>query len=115
MIVTCQREGLLSACQVASVAVAARDVKPVLRNLKAVVADERCTLMATDLELGIRLDVGSVKVDEPGEALLPAGRLISILRESPDEELSIEASPDACVIRGQATEYQMPGEDPAAF
>jgi DNA polymerase-3 subunit beta len=115
MKVICQREGLLSACQLASVAVATRDVKPVLRNLKAVVGDDRCTLMATDLELGIRLEVPGVKVDEPGEALLPAGRLISILRESPDEEMSIEASPDACVVRGKATEYQMPGEDPSAF
>jgi DNA polymerase-3 subunit beta len=115
MKVTCQREGLLSACQLAGVAVSSRDVKPVLRNLKAVVSDEHCTLMATDLELGIRLEVRGLKVDEPGEALLPASRLISILRESPDEEVSIEAGPDACTVRGKATEYSMPGEDPAAF
>lgn len=68
MRVVCHREGLLSACQVASVAVAARDVKPVLKNLKAIVADDRCTLMATDLELGIRLEVRGIKVEEPGEA-----------------------------------------------
>jgi DNA polymerase III subunit beta len=115
MKVICQREALLSACQLASVAVASRDVKPVLRNLKAVVDDEKCTLMATDLELGIRLEVRGIKVDEPGEALLPAARLISILRESPDEELSIEAGLEACRVRGVATEYEMPGEDPAAF
>lgn len=115
MKVICQREDLLSACQLASVAVTSRDVKPVLRNLKAVVADDRCTLMATDLELGIRLEVRGVKVEEPGDALLPAARLISILRESPDETMSIEAGPDACVVRGKATEYSMPGEDPAAF
>jgi DNA polymerase III subunit beta len=111
----CHREGLLSACQLASVAVASRDVKPILRNLKAVVDNERCTLMATDLELGIRLEVRGIKVDEPGEALLPAARLISILRECPDEEMVIEASPEACFVRGKATEYEMPGEDPAAF
>ena len=97
----CHREGLLSACQLASVAVAARDVKPILRNIKAIVEDDRCTLMATDLELGIRLDVRGLKVEEPGEAILPAARLVSILRESTDEELTIEADPDACVVRGQ--------------
>lgn len=109
------REGLLSACQLASTAVAAKDVKPVLRNLKAVVAEDRCTLMATDLELGIRLEVRGIKVDEPGDALLPANRLISILRESTDEELTIEAGMDATFIRGGTTEFEMPGEDPAAF
>jgi DNA polymerase-3 subunit beta len=111
----CHREGLLAACQVASVAVASRDVKPILRNFKAIVEGDRCTLMATDLELGIRLEVRSVKVEEPGEAILPAARLVSILRESTDEELTVEAGPDACVVRGQFNEFEMPGEDPAAF
>lgn len=115
MKVVCHREGLLSACQVAGVAVAARDLKPVLRNLKAVVEENRCTLMATDLELGIRLEVRGVRVEEPGEALLPSSRLIAILRESTDEEMTIEAGPENCVIRGESNEFEMPGEDPGAF
>ena len=72
-------------------AVASRDVKPILKNLKAIVEQDRCTLMATDLELGIRLDVRSVKVEEPGDAIIPCARMIAILRESQDEELTIEA------------------------
>lgn len=115
MKIVCHREGLLSACQVASAAVATRDVKPVLRNIKAVVDDDRCTLMATDLELGIRLEVRGIKVEDPGEALLPTGRLINILRESTDEEMTIEAGPDKCVVRGNTNEFEMPGEDPSAF
>jgi DNA polymerase-3 subunit beta len=111
----CHREGLLSACQLAGVAVATRDVKPILKNLKAIVEEDRCTLMATDLELGIRLEVRGIKVEEPGEAILPAARLIAILRESADEELYLEASPDSCVVRGQYNEFEMPSEDPADF
>ena len=65
---------MLAACQLASAAVAARDVKPVYKNFKAVADDGRCTLMATDLELGIRLEVRGLEVDEPGEAILPAGQ-----------------------------------------
>jgi DNA polymerase-3 subunit beta len=115
MKVVCHREGLLSACQLAGVAVATRDIKPVLKNLKAVVDGDRCTLMATDLELGIRLEVRGIRVDEPGEALLPTGRFVSILRESPDEEMTIEAGPDVCRVLGATNEFEMPGEDPAAF
>jgi DNA polymerase-3 subunit beta len=111
----CHREGLLSASQLASVAVASRDVKPILKNIKAVVQPERCTLMATDMELGIRLEVRSVQVNEPGEAILPANRLLAILRESTDEELTVEANHEGSVIRGQSTEFEMPGEDPAHF
>ena len=33
--------------------------------------------MATDLELGIRLEVRSVKVEEPGDAIIPAARMLS--------------------------------------
>src|SRR5262245_34768918 len=111
----CHREGLLAACQLASVAVASRDIKPILRNIKAVVEAERCTLMATDLELGIRLEVRSVRVEEPGEAILPTAKILSILRESTDEELTLEGGPDACVVRGQFNEFEMPGEDPSVF
>src|SRR5262245_44623422 len=112
----CPREGLLQACQVAGVAVAARDVKPILANIKAVAGDNGCTLLATDLEeLGIRLDVRSVKVEEAGEALLPAQRLIAILRESTDEELTITADADKVTILGQYTEFEMPSNDPAEF
>jgi DNA polymerase-3 subunit beta len=112
---TCHREGLLAACQLVSVAVPSRDVKPVLRNIKAVVDGDRCTLVATDTEVGVRMEVRGVKAEEPGEALLPAARVVSILRESTDEELTIEAGPDACTLRGALNEFEMPGEDPGIF
>jgi DNA polymerase-3 subunit beta len=112
----CHREGLLSAVQLASAALPTRDVaKPILKNLKAVADDGRCTLMATDLELGIRLDVRGLTIQEPGEAILPASRLLQILREAPDEELTIEADASACVVRGRQAEFEMPSEDPAHF
>src|SRR5262249_3682722 len=110
----CHRDGLLTACQLASVAGASRDVKPILRNFKAIVEDKtnRCTLMATDLELGLRLEVASVEVEEPGEAILPAARLTAILREATDEKLVLEANATSCTIRGQYNEFEMPGEEP---
>jgi DNA polymerase III subunit beta len=109
------REGLLAAFQLASAAIAARDVKPILRNLKVITTQDRCTLMATDLELGIRLEVRGVKVEEPGEAILPGARTLSILRESTDDELSMEADADKVLIRGAYNEFEMASEDPANF
>jgi DNA polymerase-3 subunit beta len=115
MKMVCKRESLLSACQLASTAVPSKDVKPVLRNLKAIVDEKFCTLMATDLELGIRLEVRGIEANEPGDALFPANRMISILRESPAEELTIDAGMDATIITAGSTEFEMAGEDPAAF
>ncbi|HZU34277.1 MAG TPA: DNA polymerase III subunit beta [Gemmataceae bacterium] len=109
------REGLLSAFQLASAAIAARDVKPILRNLKVITEEDRSILMATDLELGIRLDVRGIKVEEPGEAILPGARTLSILRESTDEEVHIEADADRVLMRGAYNEFEMPSEDPGNF
>ena len=115
MKIVCHREGLLNGCQLASAAVPARDVKPILKNLKAVVQDDRCTLMATDLELGIRLEVRGIKVEVAGEALFPTSRMVSILRESNEEELTIEADAEKCTVTGKSMEFEMASEDPAAF
>src|SRR5260370_4472023 len=112
---TFQREGLLAAFQLASAAVSSREIKPILRNLKIVVAEERCTLMATDLEVGIRLEVRGVKSETPGEAIVPTTRMIAILREATDEEVHLEASSERCELRGQTNEFEMPSEDPANF
>src|SRR5262249_58987991 len=111
----CHREGLLSACQLASAAIPARDVKPILKNLKAIAGDGRCTLMATDMEVGIRLDVQGLTILEPGEAILPAAKLLAILRETRDGELSIETDPSACVGKGPSLALEIPSEGPSQF
>ena len=111
----CRREGLLAACQLAGAALPSRDVKPILKNFKAVAGDGRCTLMATDLEVGIRLDVHGLVIEEAGEAILPATKLVEILREARDEELQIDADSQACIVRGRTLEFEMPSEDPDQF
>jgi DNA polymerase-3 subunit beta len=115
MKVTCPREGLLKACQLVAVAVPTRSTRPILQNLKAIAEDDRLTLMASDLEIGIRHELRSPTIDEAGEAVLPAGQLLDILRESRDEEMAIEADETRCLIRGASNEFEMPGESPGDF
>lgn len=111
----CNREALLAACQVASSAISSKDVKPILKNFKAVADEDRCVLMATDLELGVRIEIAGMVVEKPGEAILPASKLISILRETRDTEIHLEADADSSHIAGKSFEFEMPGEDPANF
>src|SRR4051812_36931523 len=111
----CPRENLLAACQLATVAVAVREVKPILRNLKAIVDDGRFTLMATDLEIGIRHEMRSLQMVKPGEAMLPAVKLVSILREATDDDLTIEADENKVLVSGAVNEWEMPSENPADF
>src|SRR5262245_48304429 len=111
----CEREALLQDCQLAAAATSVKDVKPILRHIKASANGDRCTLMATDLELGIRLDVRSPVVVKAGAAIWPASKLLSILRESTDERLIVEANSERVMVTGERTEFEMPSEDPQNF
>jgi DNA polymerase-3 subunit beta len=112
----CNREGLLAGFGMVGGVVPARSPKPILQNVKLVAdGEDGSTLMATDLEVGIRYRVLGVKVDHPGAVILPTQKVQSILRTSADEELAIEVEGDSLVIRGLHAEFQMPGEDPDLF
>ncbi|HWE35165.1 MAG TPA: DNA polymerase III subunit beta [Isosphaeraceae bacterium] len=112
----CDREQLLNAFGMVGGVVPARSPKPILQNLKLVAdGDGGSTLMATDLEVGIRYRVLGIKVDQPGAAILPAARMGQILRISTDEELALEADGDNLLVRGLYDEFRLPGEDPDLF
>lgn len=115
MKVTCQRDSLLTACQIAGAAVAARTTKPILSNVKAVAQDDALTLMATDLEVGIRYELRGVKVSRAGSAILPVARLVSILRETTDADITLDAGEDVTTIKLTTGRFEMPGGDPAEF
>ena len=114
----CQRESLLQGCQLASSVLPTKDIKPILANIKIVAEPGRVTLQATDLELGLRLEVAGVNVLQAGQALLPATRVISILREARVPELEFECDRVAgsgIMVSGGSLEYELPYEDPDQF
>src|SRR5450432_4078156 len=112
----CNREGLLTAFGMVSGVVPTRSPKPILQNIKLVAdPDEGSTLMATDLEVGIRHRVLGMKVDQPGAIILPTARIGSILRTSSDPELAIEVENEKLVVRGLRAEFTLPCEDPTLY
>lgn len=115
MKVTCEREKLLAAFQTASSIVPARSPKPILQNVKLEVSDSTATLLATDLEIGIRVEVPGIEAEVAGAAVLPTGRFNSILRESTDSQLQLEADNQGTRVRGERSEFKLPGENPAEF
>ncbi len=117
MKLSCKRDGLLLACQLVSVATAGRTTNPVLSNnkIKAIADVDRLTLVATDLEVGIRYEVRGLEIEEAGEAIFPVMQLISILRESQEEDVRIETDDSHSVLTTATAEFEMPNEDPASF
>jgi len=115
MKLTCERESLLAAFQTAAAVVPTRSPKPILQNIKLEVSDSGAILLATDLEIGIRIQASGVQSDVPGSAILPLGRFGSILRESSDATLRIESDGQATLVRGERSEFKLPSENPQEF
>lgn len=115
MKVTCQIDGLLAACQLAQMAVAPRTTKPILSNIKAVAHDDALVIQATDLEVGIRYELRGIKVSRGGSAILQVGKLVNILREATDLEVTIDAGEETTRVTMRGGKYELPGGDPAEF
>jgi DNA polymerase-3 subunit beta len=115
MKITCDREQLLTAFMTAATVAPSRSPKPILRNIKLEVTSETTTLMATDMEVGIRIEVGGIEVDKPGTILASVSLLGSILRESNDDKLTIESDENGTIVRGERSEFKLPAENPDEF
>jgi DNA polymerase-3 subunit beta len=109
MKLTCQRDGLLTACQLVSAAVPARSTNPILTCIKAVAHDDALTLIAFDTEVGIRYELRGNNVKQAGSAILPITQLTNILRESTDDEITFDSNPEGTKVKVGTSRFELPG------
>jgi DNA polymerase III subunit beta len=115
MKITCQRDKMLHAFQMAASVAPAKSPKQIIQNIKLDVAKDSAILMGTDLEVGIRIDVQGISIESPGSIVLPRDRFGKILTECSDEQLSLESDGRKVWVRGQRSEFQLPSENPDEF
>jgi len=115
MKITCDREKLLAAFQTAATISPTKSPKPVLQSVKLRVTEDSAVIAATDMEVGIRLEVAGIETTTPGEVLLPVARFGPILRECSDEKLTIESSSQGTSVVGEHSEFSLQSENPAEF
>ncbi len=115
MKVTCDRERLTSAFQVAASVVSTRSPKDILQNVKVETGDGELTLMASGPETGIRIQVPDVEVIRPGKALFHVDRVGRVLRESSDERLEFETQDNNLFVRGVYAEIRIPTANPDEY
>jgi len=109
------REKLASAFQLAASIAQSKSPKEILHNVKIDVAKEKSTMMATDSEAGIRIDVEGIEVIAEGKALLNVSRVGQILKESNDDSLTIESDDSRIQIKGQHSEFKLPCANPDEY
>lgn len=109
------REKLSHAFQTAATVAPPRSPKPVLQNVKLDVAEGMATLMATDLEVGIRIDLPDISTATPGSVLLPTDRFGAILRECSGAQFSIESDGRRITVQAEHSQFHLPAENPDEF
>ena len=126
MKVTCGREALNQAFQVASSVVPLRSTIPILQNVKVTARGKgpggTLEVVGNDLEIGVRCTMGGTgdakspaDVAEEGILVLPAARVSGLLRESQDEQVTLESDGNLATLRLKDSRYKIVGTDPADF
>jgi DNA polymerase-3 subunit beta len=115
MKLTCERDKLLGAFQTAATVVPSRSPKPILQCVKLEIKGSVVTLMATDLEVGVRIEVEGVSADGDGAIILPVQIFGNILREGNDEKLKITVKSKGITIQGDHSKYELPYQDPEEY
>ena len=115
MKIICQREPFLAAFQTAATVAPARSPKPIIKKVKLEASEDCLVLMATDMEIGIRMEVPGIETEEPGAIVVPVAQFGSMLRESTDEKLQIESDTQGTVVRGERSELKLMAENPDEF
>ena len=92
-----------------------RTTKPILGCVKMVAVADALELSATNGEQALRLTIPAISIDQPGEGVVSAERLLSIIRKMPDVEVSLEVKDPHCTIQGQGRSFRVFVMDPADF
>ena len=89
-----------------------RSARAVLQNLMLIGnSDNSITLAATDLEIGIKINLEVVDMKDPGPVLLPASRLNALVKGSYTDELHIDIQENRAEIKTKQGRFQIPGQD----
>ena len=103
------REKFLEALQVVQSVVSTRSTLPVLSNVLLRADNGKVTFSTTDLDTGIRTQAPAT-VDKAGGITLPARRLLSIVRELPTADISLEVdSKNAASIKAGSSFFKIHG------
>jgi len=89
---------------------------PILKNLLLKVEKDKVSVISTDLELGIEVDVNVNRIFEPGEELLPADKFTKIIKQLDNENIVIESKSNKTTIKTTGhNKYQISSQKSEEF
>jgi DNA polymerase-3 subunit beta len=92
-----------------------RTTKPILACVKLKAGGETIQLSATDGEASLNLGIGALSISKKGETVVPADKLLGIVRELADVEITLESDDRYCTISGEGSQFRIFTMSPADF
>ena len=89
MQLTISKQDLLAGLSATQGIIEKRNTMPILSNVLLDADEKRLRMVATDLEIGVRLEV-PCKVKAAGKITVPARKLLDIVKELPDQDLEFK-------------------------
>ncbi len=117
MKVRCDRARLIESLNSIVGIVPANSPKPVLGDFLLATEEGSLVAEATDMDISGKALLHTVEVQESGRAAVPSARLVSILKEIPDESVELHSrdDPPGAIISGNGFEFRILGHDPDEF
>jgi len=109
------RSALQEALNLVTSVIPSRTPKPILQCLHIATEETSVRISATDLEVGITCLVAQVEIIKHGNIVVPADKLSSIVRESFDDVLELEASESAVYLIGSDSRFTIYSHDPDQY
>jgi DNA polymerase III subunit beta len=103
--ISCSTADLLAQLQTVTRVASARSAVQALSGVKLSVSPESAELLATDMDVGLRVPL-TTQIERPGDVVLPARLLLDVARALPAESVSLElraSEQDVELISGSAT------------
>lgn len=89
--------------------------RPLYQNVKIAATTDSVLLSATDLEIGLRIEITNVETDQAGSVLLPEAKVSQILGTAPGENITFEGDKTAVTIKTEDSEFRIYAESAEEF
>lgn len=109
------REQVLSGVSLISSICSGRSTKQIYQCCKIIAGKDELQILGTDLDIAIRYKITGDGVNEPGEAAVPAAKLLNILKEISSDTVELVTDGQVCSIVSSDGKFKLLGDNPDEF
>ena len=112
---SCKSKDLLKGVSLISNICQSKTTKPILQDIKIIVDQDLIRLLGTDLEVAIKYTLPIAEVKKTGAVVVPAAKLLNMLREITSETVELSSEQRVCSIRSEDARFKLISDDPDEF